>query len=408
MRDSRSHLPLPYKIANALGKLLVAARVPSLRLDERSVCAAAIKRTGLTDFGDPHCRQGLLRLLQAAEQDANLHPLGRYMTNQMITDYLVQRLRMVETRKKEPEIFEKPLLPPLLITGPARSGTTFLHNMLALDPAHRALPQWLLFHPFPDSHDSGDGPDPRIRKAEQSLQLRGPLHPDLDAIHHSRADSPEECILVLGLTFHSLISGTLLPVYGYTEWYLQQEDTAQKYREYRWLLQAFQAHEPEQRLTLKAPAHLGNLETLLQAVPELLVIQTHRDPVACISSVCSLLYTFHLVVANEIDLRRMADLTLQVYESWFRRNLAFRAAHPGVIYDLDYDAFVSDPVGTVRGIYAHFYLPWTDAHAIALEEYVKRNPKGKYGKHRYAASDYGLTEAEIAERLGFYSEHFRP
>jgi hypothetical protein len=118
------------------------------------------------------------------------------------------------------------------------------------------------------------------------------------------------------------------------------------------------------------------------------------------------LYTFHLALSREIDLRRMSDLTVRVYESWFRRNLAFRAEHPDVIYDLHYDALVSDPVGSVRGIYSHFGLPWTEPYASALEEFVNRNPKDKHGKHRYAASDYGLTEAEIAERLGFYSEHF--
>jgi len=50
--------------------------------------SAAKRRTGLTDFGDPHYRQGLLRLLQAAEEDANLHPLGRFMTNQIVTERL--------------------------------------------------------------------------------------------------------------------------------------------------------------------------------------------------------------------------------------------------------------------------------------------------------------------------------
>ena len=259
--------------------------------------------------------------------------------------------------------------------------------------------------PFPEGNGNGDGPDPRILKLEQAMRLRQPLLPGLDAIHYTRADSAEECILALGLTFNSLIFPTLLPVYGYMEWYLQQEDTSQKYREYHWLLQVFQSHEPEQRLTLKAPAHTGNLDPLLHAVPQAMVIQTHRDPVVCISSACSLIYTFHLAVAKEIDLRRMADLTLQQYEVWFRRNLAFRQAHPEVVYDVSYDSLVADPIGTVRGIYAHFGLPWTDAYASKLREFVQKNPKDKRGKHRYAASDYGLIEGEISERLGFYSEH---
>jgi hypothetical protein len=395
-------MPLLYKIINALGKPLVAANLPALRLDERSVCATATRRAGLEDFGHPHYRPGLLRLLGALEQDAHLHPIGRYMAREIVVNYLVQRLRLVETRKSEPALFETLLRPPLLITGLARSGTTFLHNMLALDPAHRALPQWLLYQPFPDPRRTHTGPDSRIKKMEQNL----PLHPGLDAIHYTRADTYEECIVVLGLTLNSLIFSTLLPVHRYTEWYIGQEDTRQKYQEYRWLLHWFQSQAPERRLTVKAPAHCGYLEELTHAVPELLLIQTHRAPETCISSACSLTTTFHHVVAHELDLPWMSDLMLQVYEFWLRRNLAFREEHPDRIYDVSYDALVADPVGTVRGIYAHYGLPWTDLYATKLDEYIESHPKGKHGAYRYTASDYGLTEDEIAEQFRFYSEHF--
>jgi hypothetical protein len=77
MRDARSHPPLVYRAFNALCKPLAAAGLLSFRLDEESVCRAAIKQTGLTGFGDSHYRQGLLQLLESAEQDANLHPVGR-------------------------------------------------------------------------------------------------------------------------------------------------------------------------------------------------------------------------------------------------------------------------------------------------------------------------------------------
>ena len=129
------------------------------------------------------------------------------------------------------------------------------------------------------------------------------------------------------------------------DWYLQQANTSQKYREYRWLLQVFQSHEPEQRLTLKAPAHTGNLEALLHHVPNAMVVQTHRDPVTCISSASNLIYTFHLAVSNEIDMRRQASLILDQYEGWLRRDLAFREAHPGVIFDVYYDFLYPTPSG---------------------------------------------------------------
>ena len=62
------------------------------------------------------------------------------------------------------------------------------------------------------------------------------------------ADSAEECILPLGLTFKGPIFPTLIPASGYMEWYLEQENHIQKYREHRWLLSVFQAEQPALRL----------------------------------------------------------------------------------------------------------------------------------------------------------------
>lgn len=406
MKASRLNLPLRNKMLNTLGEVLLAARAPMLSLDEETVCNTAIKRSGLSDFGNPYYRQGLIKFLESAKADANLHPAGRLMINDMTTNFLVQRLRMVETRKREPEIFEKQLMPPLIICGPARSGTTFLHNLLALDPAHRALPQWLLMYPFPESPGKDVDPDPRIKMAEQGLQFRQSFIPGIDTKHYTRADTYEECILALGLTFNSLVFFSLFPVYSYQDWYINVEDMSKKYQEYRWLLQVFQSHEPGQRLTMKAPDHTGSLKALVEAVPQAMIIQTYRDLVECISSACSLLYTFHLGVSKEIDIQRLAKLTLQGYETFGNRNLAFREKNPGLIYDVFYDSLVVDPIGTVRGIYAHFDLPWTESYENELEAYIEKNKKDKHGKHKYSAAEFGLTEDEITERSKAFSEYF--
>jgi hypothetical protein len=324
------------------------------------------------------------------------------VTRDIITNFLIQRLKLVEARKKEPGIFNQPLIPPLIVTGMARTGTTFLQNLLAVDSAHRAIPQWMLMRPFPEKNTQPDEPDPRITKMEQAIKMRQPLLPGLDTKHYTRADTPEECIVALGLTFNSLFFPTILPVASYMEWYLEEADNSKKYQEYRWLLQVYQSEESEKRLAMKAPAHMGSLRSLMKHIPEALIVQLHRDPVTCVSSVCSLIYTFHRGVSNNIDIPRMADLILRLYEIWLKRNLDFRELYPNVIYDVTYDSFVSDPFGTIQQIYSHFNLPWTDIVAHNLREHINSHPKNKHGKHRYSASDFGLSEAEIAERLNFF------
>ncbi len=402
MEAYKLSLPLSLRLVRLAARLMMSLDLPPTRLDEDSVCEYARKEAGLSDFGDPYFREGLHELLKSCLEEADLHPIGRLVARDLVTNFLIQRLWLVETRKRDPEIFTHPLIPPIVVTGMARSGTTFLHNLLAVDSAHRAMPQWKLMRPFPEKDGDPDEPDPRIAKMERANKMRLPMLPGLDSKHHTRAETAEECIIALGLTFNSLFFPTLLPVPGYMKWYLGHADSSPKYQEYRWLLQVFQHEKPEQRLTMKAPAHMGSLRSLTRHVPEALIVQLHRDPATCVSSVCSLVSTFHRGVSDDIDIPRMSDLVLQLYETWLRRNLAFREAPAGRIYDVYFDSLVSDPIETVRGIYAYFDLPWNDAIVSALEDYIDKNPKHKHGKHHYSASDFGLSEAGIADRLKFY------
>jgi hypothetical protein len=402
MEIQKPDLPLSLKVIGVAAKLMNALELLPTRLDEDSVCEAAVKAAGLTDLGDPYFREGFLELLRSCQQDADLHPIGRMVARDMVTNFLIQRLKLVEARKQQPEIFLQPLRPPLIITGMARSGTTFLHNLLASDPANRAIPQWQLMRPFPESDADPDAPDPRIAKMESALKFRQPMLPGLDSKHPLRADAPEECIIPLAITFNSLLFPTLFPVKAYMHWYLENADSSLKYQEYKWILQVFQAEQPGQQLTMKAPAHMGSLGSLIEHVPEALIIQLHRDPATCLSSACSLIYTYHQSVSDHVDINLISDLALQLYETWLRKNLAFRTEYPNLIYDVFYPSFVSDPVGTVRQIYSHFDLPWTESIDASLRAYIDRNPKNKHGTHHYSAADFGYSEAAIADRLKFF------
>ena len=399
------NIPLSYQVLNSVGNFLTDKNLSIYRLDERKICAKAMKRTGLTDFGHPHYREGLLNLITSLQNESNLHPIGRYSAIYLITSYLVQRLKFVESLTNHPEIYQKSLNPPIIVTGLARSGTSFLHRMLAIDPRHRSLAQWELMRPFPEKDTGESNPEQRIKLMEKSIRFREPMVQGIDAIHFTRAETPEECIVALGLTFNSLIFPTLFPIPGYLNWYLKEKDDSQKFKEYRWLLQFFQSQEPERRLVLKTPAHTGNLKQIKQAIPHAMFIQTHRNPVTCVSSVCSLGYTFYQSVSDKVDKHRIGAQTMDLYENWFRRNIEFRENNPGAVYDVYYQSLVSNPIGTVKDIYAHFNLPWTMEYEEALKKFIEQNPKNKHGKHQYSASDFGLEETEISERFQFYSDY---
>ena len=136
-----------------------------------------------------------------------------------------------------------------------------------------------------------------------------------------------------------------------------------------------------------------------------MVIQTHREPATCVSSLCSLGYTFYRYESTSIDKIRIGEQTANLNEIWLRRNIEFREKNPGVVYDVFYDSLVADPAGTVKQIYTHFDLPWTSEYENALNSFINNNPKNKHGKHHYAASEYGLDEEEMTQRYKFYSDY---
>jgi hypothetical protein len=401
-----STLPPRFRLINSLGRSLRATGLNILPLNEERLCKAAVRQTGLSDFGHDYFREGLRKLCESAEQDANLNIVGRFGLKEAIEQQLANRLKLVEIEKQAPELFQRPLQPPLIVLGFPRSGTTLLHRLLALDPAGRAIPLWELSSPLPEGReahlltDSADRAK-RLNKMEKQVKIRLSLNEDIDKKHFIRADTPEECMFMLGQTFHTMLYWVTAPVYGYLEWYGRQPRD-NKYRDYRKLLHILQAVDPTRRLTLKAPAHTGGLAEIFEMVPEALVIQTHRDPVACANSLNSLLATTQGVVTETLDIQRMAAANLDFLEVELALNKVGREKYPGRVLDIQYDQLVADPIATVRAIYDHFKLPYTAAFEAGIARYLAQNPKGKHGRHNYNSADFGLIDEAIRERFAPY------
>ena len=397
VHGSKSTLGWPLRLLNGATKRLWSR----VRLDEVSLSNAAIKQTGLTDFGDPHYREGLTRLIESAENDARLHLIGRKVMNALIGMFLVNRLLLVETRKRRPEIFRTPLLPPLVILGLPRSGTTFLHGMLALDPANRSLPAWQAMRPIAN----GD-PDRRRQTYHWENKTQSLLIPKLDSMHYSRTDTPEECTLLFGTTFVSAIFSTCAPVYGYQGW-LSSQDHLMAYREYLALLQIIQYPDSTRRFTLKSPAHTGSMDSLLSVIPDALIIQTHRHPVPVCNSTNSLIYQMHNLVTEHHDIPRMVNVNIDTLAQWAISSMDARDSGVATVHDVFYDQLVADPIGTVKRIYDQFNLEWTETFETRLHAYVSAHPQGQHGKHVYSGSDFGLRDEETAERFGLYISRYR-
>ncbi|MCB1005977.1 MAG: hypothetical protein KDB35_17490, partial [Acidimicrobiales bacterium] len=116
--------------AQALYDLAIAMEVD---LEPAALVAAAERKTGLDDFGDPTLLDRLDAQVAAVEADAGLSGLGRLIVRRRLVGLLAARLRFEDFVRRHPEALEVELEPPVVVVGLPRSGTTHLVNVLAAD-----------------------------------------------------------------------------------------------------------------------------------------------------------------------------------------------------------------------------------------------------------------------------------
>src|SRR6266481_2821221 len=154
---------------------------------------AAERSSGLADWGRDFFLQPFQTLIHSLNTEANLNDLGRRRAERRLSDTLLSRLRLVDDRKRFPQIAAERVVAPIFVSGLPRSGTTFLHNLLSQDPMHRSPATWEIMYPSPPPQEQGFSNDPRIDAAVAAMEFEGFMAADLQAIHPFDARRPEEC-----------------------------------------------------------------------------------------------------------------------------------------------------------------------------------------------------------------------
>lgn len=388
----------------AVNRVGAAARklgVPIAPLSVAALEQAAMQEEGADDFGDGYHREGLQALVDAVEHEPSIHTAGRLHLRSLIVRELVTRLRLRRACQRDPALARGPTLAPIVVCGLPRSGTTFLHRLLAEAGDARSLPLWELMEPLP-----GPGPDRRLATARARMERLSALSGDvLDAQHFIRAELPDECGHLFKCTFFSSIYWQA-PLHRYLDWYLRA-DPGPAYHDYRSLLGVLD--RPGRRLVLKDPFHARHLSSLFEVLPEANVVVTHRDPVEVVPSFHKLTLSMHRVFSDEVDVPRTVEANTRWLHDLVQRSLDARPRLAAArIVDVGYRELVADPVGVVARIHDRFGLELDTPTRQRLERYVARNPQRQHGDNPYRAEDYGQRTAALAERFAAYRARFTP
>ncbi len=392
------------QVAKAMTGVL-AVRYAPLGADE--VIARARRRTGLVDFGDTPFEEPLQNFLRACREEGDLTLFGRLATRWDALRFLSNLLRLRKEERRAPEILDQPIEGPIFIAGLPRSGTTFLHTLLAQDPANLVPRVWQLIHPYPLG-EPRTGPDPRPRRVARQLRLFGVVAPEFRRMHPIDANSPQECSDITAHVFASLRFDTTYPIPSYRRW-LDDAGHLDAYRFHKRFLQHLQHQAPGLgQWVLKCPDHIFALAALRAVYPDARVVFVHRDPLAVLASVARLTEVLRRPFTRRIDKleigRQDSDRWLAATELMIAAAEATTFAQP--IFHIHYRYLVTDPLGTVAALYRHFGRSLGSLAADRIGQLVAAKPNGGYGARRSSLEEYGLDPILERERYARYMRHF--
>jgi len=392
---------LPFSLVNKLDGL----SKKMIPLDSKRAMKMAERVTGLDDWGDGGFRARLDAAVDGLNE-SNLNTTGLFGARYVFNWHLGNRLRIVDFAKRHPELDDIEIERPIVITGFFRTGTTFLHNVLAADPNNRVARAWELSYPLGRLGDPLGDVAWRRAQAKFSFGFNQAAIPDQGVAHNVTADSYEECFFLLENDMAVLTFWVAFAAYSYANAMLEW-DMVPPYEFHKLQLRILNAQRSAKRWVLKCPWHMWNLDALMTVYPDAQIIFTHRDIAKALASHCSLSAKMASKLRRSLDVNELGAFWLEYTRIGLERAMESRKKIPeSQIYDVRLRDLMASPMTVLRDIYSHFDLEFTEDIAGLLEERIAEKPTSQEGEHEYAIEDFGLTNEQVRETLKTYNERF--
>jgi len=290
---------------------------------------------------------------------------------------------------------------PIFIIGHWRTGTTLLHELLALDERH-TCPDW--YQCFAPSH---------------FLVTRGFIVPWLRFLIPSRRptdnmrvgfDSPQEdelalCNMGIPSPYLTIAFPNRPPQFQeYLDLQGLPPDAMDCWKGAFVRFLKSVALKDSRRLVLKSPAHTFRIKTLLEIFPDARFVHIVRDPYVVFPSTVNLWK--RLYRDQGLQEPRYAHLEERVFETFRRMYEAFERDRellaPGRLCEVSYENLVADPMREMRRIYEDLGLGSFNKVLPALKKKA-----GEIAGHRTNAYEVTpTTRAAITRRCRSYIETY--
>ena len=320
-------------------------------------------------------------------------------------------------RRQCPEIEREKIICPVFIVGINRTGTTFLHRLLARDERFWAPRVYEYAPPIPEKEAyatiGSTTEDPRRTQVKERLNS-SEIRELFKGVHDFDIDEPAEDFPILEMAFGSWTSTVRFRIPEFGRW-LEVNGTKHAYAHHRRIVQHLTWQRRQRELghnrqwLFKMPIHLMELENLAHTYPDALFIQTHRSPVQFMGSWNSFVERARSIISDSQQRESLGAEQLAFMSGMLERAVHFRKTHPELEHrwmDVNYLDLVKDPMSVVRSIYERFDWPLRQSAVTAMEDWKFHQAKRRRRepKHRYDLADYGLTPEDVNAAFRGYRE----
>lgn len=371
-------------------------------LSAEDLIACALRKAGRTSFHHWSFVEPLRQLAAALSEEARLSAFGARAARFDIMRCLANLLRLDATEDAEPEIAKRPIERPVFITGLPRSGSTFLHTLLAQDRAVAVPRCWQLIYPYPFRSRIPHGDWRRARVAVQ-LAMYKRIAPAVADLHPMAADGPQECSDITAHVFHSLRFDNTYHVPSYQAW-ISRHDHVPAYQFHKRFLRHLDRQHPGRRWILKSPDHVFALDAVRAVYPDALFVFLHRDPLPVLSSQLNLIEALRRSFSRHVDLPEIGRNVSEAIADIANRMVANR--HRGGDLHLSYSSVIAAPMDAIRRIYAHGGLVLTREASERIARWLARERPRRAGGRRREFAGFGLDVRDLGRRFEQYADTF--
>ena len=302
---------------------------------------------------------------------------------------------------------QQAIIKPILITGNPRSGTTFLHRLLALDPQfsstklyHTIFPAVIFYRLF----DALEKPLNRLMEWLDKKSFSG-----WEGIHKTQLNGFEEDETFFVWTLLTPVITLLFPFFEQLKsaTWVDQLPHKTRYKLMNYYQSCLKRHlyatGKNKSLLTKNTTCTGRLTTMLDALPDSRVIHLIRHPYEAISSLISMYAVSWRKFApqtqnNSYYYESMARLYAEYYRQRIEIFKEMSQKNPQNLMEIRYEELIHDPYTTVRTIYTKFGLEISSSFENTLKQEIEINSQYK-SSHDYSLEKFGLSKHKLYEMM---------